>query len=294
MRIVYSVFVLTVVMFLSGCRDEVWYDVKFVNCTNQNIQDGKVIGWKGVVVPAAGTQAGITNPVPDCFVITWKTVKPEKEEYLKKLEEKWQKESNGYLIVDKNSMAPAFPELKQLEGIFDDHKVEVTLKGKVPRRPQGEITIEFHESDRIEVQYVEKKIGKYGVVRPSGRQEDFQGCELTITCKGDVKEVIYVKVKSGKMEENFGGISRGPNGRDSGATIGFGPFKLGEEVVIQWGVDGIDDLKMENSVTFDTRKYLPYRDKIKAVEFIFHGGKNWELKVYDNNISDVNKKEIIP
>ena len=126
------------------------------------------------------------------------------------------------------------------------------------------------------------------------QKSSFDGCELTITCKGDVEETIYVQIISGELVEDFGVISSGPNGREGGATTGFGPFKVGEEVTVRWGVKGEDGLSMQHRKVFDTRDYLPYIDQIRAVEFIFHGGDKWELKVYDSNIADENKNEILP
>lgn len=121
-----------------------------------------------------------------------------------------------------------------------------------------------------------------------------EGCEITITCRGYIKESLYVQVVSGKHEETFGAIGPGPKGRDGGKTIGFGPIQIGNQVKIKWGVEGQDELRMEHECILDTSGYLPVKKQIKAVEFIYEGKGKWIFKAFDDSPYHPGTKEILP
>jgi hypothetical protein len=128
--------------------------------------------------------------------------------------------------------------------------------------------------------------------RERGMQEHW--CELRVVCKASVKETVYVDVISGGRRESFGVVGAGPNGRDGAKTTAASPIGLDGALTVKWGVKGADGLRQENETIFDMRPYRSSAERIRAIELVFHGGKKWEIKVYDASIANRERKEIKP
>lgn len=134
----------------------------------------------------------------------------------------------------------------------------------------------------------------HGCVDSETEADARQSCDLAVTCIGSVDDTIYVRIESGKYSEFLGCIGSAPNGRKGGKVVGFCPIIIGNEVIIKWGVEGKDNLEMKNTCSIDTRKYLPVRKKIRAIELMYSGNCEWTFKAYNSGWADRTKKELLP
>jgi hypothetical protein len=147
-----------------GLRNDTWYSVTFTNHSNQILEDGKVIGWPGVLFSGynpgtGGSSGGLVSPVPDQITLTWKTAKPGGQEYRDKIEKMLDE-----VMKDPTAPIPSYERFPP--DLFEDHSVTVVLKDRVLRRLQGKIYINIYDDDRVEVSYVETT--SRGTVKPRG------------------------------------------------------------------------------------------------------------------------------
>jgi len=166
MRRFYAIACLLSLTCLSGCRNDIWYAVRTKNLSNDKMYECRVAGWPYRVVwggvnpgTGGGVNAGCNTPVPDEIVITWKTIRPGQEVVLKQYEEELERVADEWAKATENFTKDVpYPSIEEPEGIFDDHRVVLVLKDKVPKRPvNGEIVITYLGNEQFEVQYVQKK-----------------------------------------------------------------------------------------------------------------------------------------
>ncbi len=159
-NLIYLLMVMGALMF-SGCQmNDIWYKAVFDNSTDTYLHDGKVIGWPGVLGPG-GNYIGLTIPVPDEITITWKSIKPGKEDVYKAHKENVEKILQEHLKATADSEDIVIPETPDPpQGIFEIHEVVLVLKDKVPKKPKnGEIVITYTGSENFDVKYTEGTTG---------------------------------------------------------------------------------------------------------------------------------------
>lgn len=145
-------------ILFSGCRDTDWCTVITKNISETDLYDAKIIGWSGV--RTIGGNFGGSIPVPDEITITWKSTKQGKEkeakEHLVKIDEAVKEYMDKYL-KDKSTPYPEYESFPP--ALFEDHKVILVLKDKVPKRPKnGEILITYTGNENFEIKCLEKPI----------------------------------------------------------------------------------------------------------------------------------------
>lgn len=97
--------------------------------------------------------------------------------------------------------------------------------------------------------------------------------ELKVT--NMTKGKIYPTVKSDKYSEDFGVVAIGGS-----ATVGFSPFRLGEQVKILWEEGENHQL---SQVNIDSSKIQKINNDVVSVHLIYHGDNKWVLKAFDKN-----------
>lgn len=140
---------------IGGCqKGDTWYSVSFKNSSGNNLHDGKVVGWRGVLGPS-GNFGGLTLPVPDEITITWKSPIVGKEndaqKHLEQVERKLDKYFKENLGEGKELALPEYESFPS--ALFKSHKVVLVLKNKVPKKPNGDITIDYVGNDKFEVDF---------------------------------------------------------------------------------------------------------------------------------------------
>ena len=126
------------------------------------------------------------------------------------------------------------------------------------------------------------------------KQNTPSGGELIIRSKAGIDETIFVTVVSGKHQEDFGGTGDVSDKKDGLAGIGFSQFRLDKKakVICSYGEEeNAQDITHEH--VFDVSEYLPYAQKIRSMEFVYHGKKRWEFKAYDNPLGQNPRNEIL-
>ncbi len=144
---------------IGGClkRGDIYYSVTIRNRSNEELNLGLVEGWRGVLFSGSnpgtgGVCDGLEWPVPDEVTITWKSVRHGMEEAAKKHSEQAGKELEQYLKdKDASKLSDSYPP-----ELYEDHKVVLVLKEKVPKRPYGEIYITYMGDEKFEVAYKPK------------------------------------------------------------------------------------------------------------------------------------------
>lgn len=104
-----------------------------------------------------------------------------------------------------------------------------------------------------------------------------QAFELKVT--NNTQGKIYPVVKSMNNSEDFGVVAIGKS-----ATIGFSPFKLGDNIQIAWEEGESYDL---SNVTIDTAVMLKIKNKVASVHLIYLGNKKWVVKAFDKNDMEI-------
>jgi len=99
------------------------------------------------------------------------------------------------------------------------------------------------------------------------------GFELKVTNATNID--IYPTVTSGKSKERFGVVVIGGS-----ATVGFSPFKIGDQIQISWEEGESYDL---TTVTIDSSSLDKLRKDIISVHLIYNGKGMWVLKAFDKN-----------
>lgn len=99
------------------------------------------------------------------------------------------------------------------------------------------------------------------------------GFELKVTNLTNGK--IYPTVISGKSKEDFGVVAIGGS-----ATVGFSPFKIGDQIQISWEEGKNHDL---TSMSIDSSSLNKLRKDISSVHLIYSGNGTWVLKAFDKN-----------
>ena len=140
---------------IGGCqKNSTWYSVSFKNSSGTNLHDGKVLGWRGVLGPS-GYFGGLTLPVPDEITITWKSPIVGKEndaqKHLEQIEQKLDKYFKENLGEGKELALPEYESFPS--ALFKSHKVVLVLKNKVPKKPNGDITINYVGNDKFKVNF---------------------------------------------------------------------------------------------------------------------------------------------
>lgn len=95
--------------------------------------------------------------------------------------------------------------------------------------------------------------------------------ELKVTNLSKIK--IYPTVISGKSKEDFGVVAIGKS-----ATVGFSPFRLGDNVEISWEEGESYEL---NNVTIDSSRLRAIQKKVESIHLIYTGQRAWALKAFD-------------
>lgn len=157
---------IAIIICLSGCRENISYDLRTRNQSNEKLYECTIIEFEKYIPswsatnPGTGGSAGpATVPVPDKLTITWKTVRLGKEKEAESHEKKIDMLLDDYF--KKSEMDASFPYPKYVsfpQDLYEDHKVDIILKDKVPKRPKnGEIIITYMGNENFDVQYIEKK-----------------------------------------------------------------------------------------------------------------------------------------
>lgn len=152
-QIGYSLVSLLLMICLAGCRDDFFYNIVTENKSDQQMYQCEIFGWKQRVV-WGGVNGGVTATVPDSMTITWKTIKPGKAEIFNQYKEESERLFEEYVKATEDFTQDApHPNIKEPEGIFDEHVVEIILKGRVPKRPNGDILITYLGDEKFEVAF---------------------------------------------------------------------------------------------------------------------------------------------
>jgi uncharacterized lipoprotein NlpE involved in copper resistance len=103
--------------------------------------------------------------------------------------------------------------------------------------------------------------------------------ELEVRNASTVK--IYPKISTAVSQQRFGFLGVG-----SSAVYGFSPFRLGDSITITWS-EGISEEIHKKIV--NTAPLAKQAQGIYTLNFVYLGGRVWEVRVLDKQGRELNK-----